>query len=352
MKILHINYSLDYGGIETMLVNIVNEQVRYGHEIYILVLWNHINKDLVNRLDKRIRILPVNRPKGNWNPFYVIKANYFLLKTRPDIVHVHSAKLIDYIFLPWLRKKMCVTQHRMCNGVGFDRLPKYAQIFAISSSVKKDIKKTLNLESKVVYNGIQPSLIKCGNDKYSKEDRKFHIVQVGRLYHQDKGQHILVRAIKEIIECGIKNICVDFIGDGPSRHYIQELIKEQGVEPYCNMLGEKTPEYIYEHLHKYDIEVQPSLSEGFGLTAAEAMAAQIPVLVSDQEALLEVIDNGSCGYYFKTGDYVELSQKLIEIMRNNSNSKLLAAGKERVSEFFDVKITAKNYLNNYKELKI
>ena len=110
--------------------------------------------------------------------------------------------------------------------------------------------------------------------------------------------------------------------------------------------------YIYEHLHKYDIEVQPSLSEGFGLTAAEAMAAQIPVLVSDQEALLEVIDNGSCGYYFKTGDYVELSQKLIEIMRNNSNSKLLAAGKERVSEFFDVKITAKNYLNNYKELKI
>ena len=39
-------------------------------------------------------------------------------------------------------------------------------------------------------------------------------------------------------------------------------------------------------------------------------------------------------------------------MRNNSNSKLLAAGKERVSEFFDVKITAKNYLNNYKELKI
>ena len=118
------------------------------------------------------------------------------------------------------------------------------------------------------------------------------------------------------------------------------------------MLGEKTPEYIYEHLHKYDIEVQPSLSEGFGLTAAEAMAAQIPVLVSDQEALLEVIDNGSCGYYFKTGDYVELSQKLIEIMRNNSNSKLLAAGKERVSEFFDVKITAKNYLNNYKELKI
>ena len=350
MKILHVNYSLDYGGIETMLVNIVNEQVEYGHEIYILVLWNRINKNLVNRLDKRIRILPVNRPKGNWNPFYIIKANYFLIKIRPDIVHVHSAKLIDYIFLPWLRKKMCVTQHRMCNGIGADRLAKYTQIFAISSSVKNDIKKNLNLESKVVYNGIQPNLIKCGNDKYSKEDKKFHVVQVGRLYHQDKGQHILVRAIKLIIDSGINNICVDFIGDGPSKDFIQGLITELGVESYFTFLGGKSPEYIYEHIHKYDIEVQPSLSEGFGLTAAEAMAAQIPVLVSDQDALLEVIDNGKCGYYFKTGDYVDLSKILMQIMRQKSNSILLAAGKDRVSKLFDVKITAQNYLSNYKEL--
>ena len=96
--------------------------------------------------------------------------------------------------------------------------------------------------------------------------------------------------------------------------------------------------------------MQPSLSEGFGLTAAEALAAKIPVLVSDQEALKEVIDDGKCGYIFKTGDYVDLSNKLKSIMSQKPNDKMLEDGRKRVDNFFDVKKTAEKYLDNYKAM--
>lgn len=350
MKILHFNYSLIHGGIETMLINIANEQVKMGHQIYILVLWNGINSSLTDRLDKRITVLPVNRPKGSANPYYICKLNYFLLKINPDVIHVHSAKLVDYIFIPWYKKRMCVTQHRMCNGPGNDRLKKFQNIFAISYSVKKDVKKVFGLESTVIYNGIDSDLFKLGEDKYSYIDQKYHIVQVGRLYHKDKGQHILVRAIKGLVESGIKNISVDFIGDGPSKDYIEELISNLGLESYCSLLGEKSPEFIYNNLHKYDIEVQPSISEGFGLTAAEAMAVRLPVIVSDQEALLEVIDNGKCGYVFKSGDYVDLSMKLKMMMTQGPDVKMLADGYERMKSLFDVKQTAARYIKCYKNV--
>ena len=55
------------------------------------------------------------------------------------------------------------------------------------------------------------------------------------------------------------------------------LVQEYNLNSYISFLGSKDTHYIEQHLKDYDLLVQPSRIEGFGLTVAEAMAAKVPV---------------------------------------------------------------------------
>lgn len=350
MKILHFNYSLALGGIETMLVNIVNEQVNLGHEVGIIVLWDCVNKSLIDRIDSRVKLHFINKSQSSVNPCFILKLNYLLITLKYDVLHVHSAKLSDYIWISKARKKMCLTQHRNCNGIGCDRIRKYKKIFAISKCVQEDIKKTFDMDSIVVYNGIQLDVFKDNLQRYSDVDGLFHIVQLGRLMHQDKGQHILFQALALLKSKGYKNVKLDLIGDGPSKQYLIELANKLNINEMITFLGSKSPEYIYENLCRYDLEVQPSLFEGFGLTVAEAMAVNLPVLVADNLGPMEVVDNGKCGYIFKIGDYEDCANKLISILENGIDDSIIKLAKERVFNKFSVKNTTLQYIQYYEHI--
>ena len=66
------------------------------------------------------------------------------------------------------------------------------------------------------------------------------------------------------------------------------LTAELHAETYVRFLGKQTQDYVAAHLTDYDLFVQPSRWEGFGLTVAEAMAAGVPVLVSEGQGPAEV----------------------------------------------------------------
>lgn len=338
------------GGIETMLVNIANEQVNRGHDVGIIVLWNQINSTLVKRIDTRVKLYFINKPQRSISPYYYLKLNKLFTTLKYDILHVHSAKLSDFIWIPSARRKMCLTQHRNCNGEGINRIKNYDYIFAISECVRKDIKYNWGLDSTVVYNGIQPTLFKKGLQKHSEKDGHFHIIQLGRLYHQDKGQHILLNAVSILNAKGYRNIKVDFIGDGPSREFLIGLSVELGIQDMVEFVGPQSQEYIYANLCRYDLEVQPSLFEGFGLTVAEAMAVNLPVLVADNMGPMEVIENGRCGYVFKYGDYNDCAQKIIDILENGIDKSKVERAHDRVLQKFNVTNTASLYIQHYENI--
>lgn len=346
MRIVHYIYDLGVGGIENMLVNIVNEQIKDCPEIYILVLNDLIDESIVSAIDRRVKVIYVGKPHGSKNILYILKANYLLRKIKPDVIHCHYAKLYRTIFFEDLKKRACVTQHRNCNGSGAYLLKKFKKIFSISYCVKEDIKKTFGLESTVVYNGIIPSKLKKrvfdGNRRID-----FRIVQLGRLYHQDKGQHLLVEAVSELIQRGFANITVDFIGDGPSRDFLMGLVEKYALQNVVRFLGAKSQSYLYDHLCDYDLQVQPSLYEGFGLSVAEAMAAKVPVLVADNLGPMEVIDFGSCGKYFKYANVKSLADEIASIILNGYDQDVLDRAYERVLDLFNVRNTAVRYVSEY-----
>ena len=90
MRIAHIHWSLGTGGIETMLPDIVSEQAK-TNEVALIIVNDWVEKSILAKVDKRVKVVLLNRHAGSKNPLPIIKLNLFLMRFRPDIIHTHAS---------------------------------------------------------------------------------------------------------------------------------------------------------------------------------------------------------------------------------------------------------------------
>ena len=107
---------------------------------------------------------------------------------------------------------------------------------------------------------------------------------------------------------------------------------------------------MYENLCNYDLFIQPSRYEGFGLTVAEAIAAKLPVLVSNIDGPLEIINGGKLGLTFENEDVTDCADKIQKFIEQGRNSKQVEEAYQYVCENYDVSVTAQKYLEVYKSV--
>ena len=81
-----------------------------------------------------------------------------------------------------------------------------------------------------------------------------------------------------------------FVGDGPERTGIENLVRELGLQDDVRFLGKL--DVIEEVLSMADLFLLTSEKESFGLAALEAMACEVPVISSDAGGIPEVNING------------------------------------------------------------
>ena len=193
MKIIHLIWSFNTGGAETMLIDIINEQVK--HEDTSLIVVNKVySKELLAKFDKRIPVYLINRKPGSRNLIPILKLNFLIFKLKPDIIHCHNFELVQILFRKFICIKIFLTVHSI--GVPSKYHQKYDKIFAISEAVQKDIKLNSRLDADIVYNGINFDVIKR-KENYNFDI--FQIVQVSRLDHKKKGQNILIKALNILV---------------------------------------------------------------------------------------------------------------------------------------------------------
>jgi glycosyltransferase involved in cell wall biosynthesis len=341
MKIIHIIFSLNIGGSENMLIDIINEQQNLGHDVEIIVINNDINKILTNNIHKNIKITKVNRPVGSKNIFYFIKLYAILYSRKGSIIHCHNSIMGE--ILKYYKRIKIITIHS--TGASTKGLSNFNKIISISEAVKNDLKENGNYDSKVIINGVNCNNIKTKNSINNSDSYK--LLQIGRL-EDIKGQDISLNALNKLIKLGL-NIKLVFIGTGSTEKKLKKLSSELKIEKNVEFLGAIPKEEIYKQINEYDILLQPSREEGFGLTIVEGMAAKVPVLVSDIPGPLEVILNEKIGTSFKSNDPESLSEKICYILNNNINIKTEKAYQYTI-ENYSIKNTVSNYINLYKEL--
>jgi glycosyltransferase involved in cell wall biosynthesis len=345
VKIVHFIWSLSTGGAENLVVDLANSQSR-EHDVILIVGNDLIHYAVKQRLNNQVKFIGIERPENSRNPYWIIKLLMHILAIRPDVIHTHHSNLISLRHL--IPFPMVLTVHTT-NVHLKDNVKKFAAICCISKAVFQDLSVRYPLLELVqVDNGIEVAAIKGKLDNARGDLR---IVQVGRLDHSTKGQDLLVEAIALIKrDIGQQKIQVDFIGDGPSRAHLEALAINKGVVNECRFLGPKPRGEIYETLHTYDLLVQPSRLEGFGLTVAEGMAAKIPVLVSDVEGPMEVIAQGLHGYSFRSGDVESLVLALKQVLNDVGTPKMVDATSRAwayVRDQYDVNVTADRYVKVY-----
>ena len=344
MKVTHIVWSLATGGVETMLVNIINEQVKHI-DVQIIVINDNIYEPLLNNISSKCDVRLCKRKPGKKDYYSVVKVNWWLRLFRPNLIHVHSKNLKKFILGNYLIVRTIHNTKNMCK-----EYPEMKALYAISNAVKEY---TINQgfpNVVTVENGIKVSDFQA-KDSFWSNEKTFHIVQVGRLFIKQKGQDKVLEALEILIKKrAVNRFIYHIIGEGPDEHFLKELVKQKNLERYVQFEGLKPQEYLHQYLKTFDLFVQPSNYEGFGLAVAEAMAAKIPVLVSDVEGPMEIIDYGKYGMHFRVGDIVDLADKLEDILKGGYDYKMIEPAFEYVKSHYDVSITAKKYIEEYKRL--
>ena len=236
------------------------------------------------------------------------------------IAHLHTAERGSF----WRKKFLMEFYHRHSIKVVMHHHAAEFEDFyeKCSEAQKRKVQEAVagntlkqGFKSVVVENGILADKIRKKTD-YTVKNGTFHFVQVGRLNISQKGQDIFISAVNELVNVrDIRNFQVHFVGDGESRPMLQEMVQKFHLEDYVIFEGTKSQDYLFEHLADFDCFVQPSRYEGFGLTVAEAMAAGLPVLVSNIEGPMEVIDSGRVGLSFEAENIADLSDKLELILK-------------------------------------
>jgi len=341
MKIIHVIFSFAPDGAETMLVDILNIQAKIAR-VKLIIINGIYNSELIKTIDKKVGIHYINRNPGSRNLLKVIHFNYLISKENPDIIHFHNHNGIKLLFIK-RSSKTCLTIHSVNKPIDF--LGRYDKLFSISNSVKNDIENRSSLPSVTIFNGIDLAKIKI--KEACPPGKIFKIVVVSRLFHEVKGQHILLSAIDCLInKTRISNITVDLIGEGPSLKYLQELSILYKIEKYINFLGLQDRESIYNTLKNYDLLIQPSIYEGFGLTIVEAMVAKITVLASNTDGPSEIIQGDKFGFLFENGDPQSCAEAIKAIMLEQ-NSKELCAKRDRACEYANKTYSIQNTTNAY-----
>ena len=158
---------------------------------------------------------------------------------------------------------------------------------------------------------------------------------VGRLAHQ-KGHTILLDAMVEVIK-KFPDVVLMIIGDGPDRQQLENRAVELGINKNILWMGAQSQDKVFEFYAIMDIFAMPSLYEGFGLTAAEAMAASVPVVGTNVEGISEVIEDGVSGYLVQAGNWQALADALTTLLKNPEKAKATGQnGRKRAERLFSL----------------
>jgi len=203
------------------------------------------------------------------------------------------------------------------------------------------------------YNCIDNQLFKF-NDQKKFDNKK--IICVGRLVPKKNIRNLL--SAWKFVEKNNDSNTLMILGDGPLLEELKSFaksIKLSKVKFLGAVANDKIPQYLYEA----DAFISPSLYESWGLVVNEAMAAGLPVLLSNRiNAASTLLKDGVNGYIFNPYDLGEMQQKLLDFinlphlakkeMSANSLKKIAAMSYENMG---DELMTALNLLKTKQNKK-
>jgi glycosyltransferase involved in cell wall biosynthesis len=133
----------------------------------------------------------------------------------------------------------------------------------------------------------------------------------------EKGFNYLLSAVTRLRDRGVE-LDVRFAGAGPSRGDLERMARDLGIADRVHFEGEVQHEDVPAVLAQLDIFAMPSTWEGFGVSALEASAMELPVVASNIHGIPDVVVDGETGILVSPTD-VEALASAIERLANDES---------------------------------
>lgn len=325
MEVLHVLASNKYSGAENVVCQIIK---MFDGEIEMA--YCSPDGQIRNALAERnITFLPIDKLSKK-------ELKRVIKDYQPDIIHAHDFRAS--IIATRVTKKVPIISHLHNNSPWLKNYgiksflygatcKRYTRIITVSNSVFDEFVFGDKYKNKLAVLG-NPINIKEIQEKARKScmEETFDIGFCGRLTRQ-KNPFMLLDIIAEVKK-DIPNIRTAIIGDGELREDFIKKIAEKSLKENIILYGFQ--ENPYSLMKQCKMLLLPSLWEGFGLVAVEALALGVPVVCSNVGGLPNIVDD-SCGKICeRLEDYCG---EIIRLLRNCSyqkekaNKAVLKAGK-------------------------
>ena len=150
-----------------------------------------------------------------------------------------------------------------------------------------------------------------------------------------KGVRFLIQAAASL-KPRYPDLRVVLAGDGFERTDLERMAAELGVGDRTTFLGWVPNSELPAYYRAAAVSVIPSLEEGFGIPAVEAMGCEVPVVASDAGGLPEVVADGVTGRVVPRGDPEALASAIDGLLADDAlRARMGKAGRERALRFFD-----------------
>ena len=227
--------------------------------------------------------------------------------------------------------------------------PKLQKIICPSVQSKEDVIEEFLVERDsidVVLNGIDVNSFRFRGDKRPHNNR---IVTTASADIPLKGLKYLIRSLPEIIK-KFPDTNLQVIGRSPQGGGIRKLISKLNLVDKVSFHSELSESEVVEIYSCAEIAVIPSLYEGFGFGAGEAMSCGVPLISTTSGGLKEVI--GDAAIIIKSGSSEEIEKAVIELFSNPNKQELYShLGRKRMEDKFDWLVSANQYLEIFKDTK-
>lgn len=192
----------------------------------------------------------------------------------------------------------------------------------------------------VIYNGLDTSIFRPIKKIQKKKGK---ILFVGNVEDGKKGFPYLLKAMSRVPD-NVRLTVVD--GGAPHRKVTKRIIRKLNLENRIEFVGTVNTEQLIRQYNESEIAIVPSVYEGFGFPAAEAMACETPVITSTGGALPEVV--GDTGIIVPERDEEALAHAITSLIKDKKKlAKMGKTGKQRVLEHFNWKIAVEKIVQVY-----
>jgi L-malate glycosyltransferase len=351
---------LGYGGTEIQTLSLVHTLVNLRCTIEVVCFYDYYD-DVVRDFEESGVKVTLLKLKSRNNKIELFVNLYKLYRERnPDIVHIQYIEQGFVAIAAAVAAAVPViiaTVHQLGTSYGYRQhiLLRIAarlstSILCVSMATEKswfndselwNPVKAKNRKHWTIYNCVDADRVYSLSSQINSQVlRSYYNVEAGQIIgvvgriSPEKGQSILLDALAIVVK-SITDVKLLIVGDDRQQDDLMNKARLLGVDKNVIMTGRMRLDDVYKLYGIMDIVVVPSLFEGFGLSAAEAMAAKRPLIATRAGGLVEIVEDGVSGILVEPGNYESLAETILRCLKNPTMSERLGnEGQQRVKKMF------------------